>query len=279
MSSSPDINRPVLTDRPALNRQRNRALHGQWVDFLHQLAADEVEDRLAEINRRFTRTAIVTGFPDFWAQRFPEAQIVADDEVLSLGAQSFDLVIHAMSLHWADDPVGQIVQCRRALCEDGLFLGTCFGGQSLHELRAALAQAEAAVTGGLSPRVLPMGEIRDLGGLLHRAGLALPVADLVQQRASYQSLIHLAHDLRAMGEANAMQNRIRHTSRREIFLRAAAYMAEHYPDRDDPSRIAATFDLVFLTGWAPSETQPKPLRPGSAHASLADALNEIRNKS
>ncbi|WP_372799822.1 SAM-dependent methyltransferase [Paracoccus seriniphilus] len=276
MSSSSDDNRPALTDRSALLRQRRRALRDGWADILHQMAADEIEDRLSEINRTFTDIAVVTGFPDFWAKRFPGARILSDDSILTLEPQSCDLVIHAMALHWADDPVGQIVQCRHALREDGLFLAACFGGQTLHELRAALAQAEAAVTGGLSPRVLPMGEIRDMGGLLHRAGLALPVADLLSQRASYRSLIHLAHDLRAMGETNAMQSRIRHATRREVFMRAAAFMAEHFPDRDDPSRIAATFDLVFLTGWAPSETQPKPLRPGSAKISLADALNEIR---
>jgi len=181
-------------------------------------------------------------------------------------------------MHWAEDPVGQMVQCRRALAPDGLFIAACLGGQTLHEVRAALAQAEAEVTGGLSPRILPMGEIRDMGALLSRAGLALPVADLVSQRASYRDLIHLAHDLRAMGEGNAMAARLRRPTRATIFARAAAIMAEHHPDRDDPSRIATTFDLVFLTGWAPSETQPRPLRPGSATTRLADALNEIRTK-
>ncbi|MEH6785828.1 MAG: methyltransferase domain-containing protein [Paracoccus sp. (in: a-proteobacteria)] len=267
-----------LTDRVALLRQRDRAVRSGHVDVLHRLAAAEIEDRLAEINRRFTQPVVVTGFGPLWRELIPGAQVVADDPVLDLAQGAHDLVIHAMALHWAEDPVGQMVQCRRALAPDGLFIAACLGGQTLHEVRAALAQAEAEVTGGLSPRILPMGEIRDMGALLSRAGLALPVADLVSQRASYRDLIHLAHDLRAMGEGNAMAARLRRPTRATIFARAAAIMAEHHPDRDDPSRVATTFDLVFLTGWAPSETQPRPLRPGSATTRLADALNEIRTK-
>lgn len=270
--------RPRLTDRAALVRQRARALSRGYADVLHRLAGDEIQDRLAEINRSFTRPAVVTGFPALWAEIFPQARIVADDERLDLREGEHDLVIHAMALHWAEDPVGQMVQCRRALVEDGLFIAACFGGQTLHEARAALTLAETEVTGGLSPRILPMGEIRDMGALLNRAGLALPVADLLHQRASYRDLLHLARDLRAMGEGNAMASRLRRPTRREVFARAAAIMAEHHADRDDPARVATTFDLVFLTGWAPSETQQKPLRPGSAQTHLADALNELRTK-
>lgn len=269
----------TLTDRDALLRQRGRAVDRGHVDLLHRIAAAEVKDRVDEINRDFRKPAIVTGFPEFWSTEFPDCRVVPDDPVLDLAPAAHDLVIHAMSLHWADDPVGQIVQSARTLVKDGLFIAVCFGGQTLHELRAAMAAAEAGVTGGLSPRVLPMGEIRDLGALLSRAGLALPVADLVAQRASYRDLVHLAHDLRGMGEANAMTDRLRRTTRREIFARAAAIYAENFPDRDDPTRIQASFDLVFLTGWAPSETQQKPLRPGSAQKSLADALDEIRKNS
>ncbi|MDP5308339.1 SAM-dependent methyltransferase [Paracoccus sp. 2205BS29-5] len=265
-----------MTDRTALLRQRERALRQGHADVLHRIAADEIEDRLNEINRSFMRPAIVTGFPDFWAARFPRARVVPDAATLALDAEAHDLVIHAMALHWADDPVGQLIQCRRALVEDGLFLGACAGGQTLHELRAALTRAEAEVSGGLAPRVLPMGDIRDLGALLHRAGLALPVADLVSQRASYRDLFHLARDLRAMGEGNAMAARLRRPTRRAVLARAAAIMEQDHADRDDPSRVAATFDLVFLTGWAPSDTQPRPLRPGSAQTRLADALNDIR---
>lgn len=268
--------RPALTDRIALTRQRRRAQRDGMVDLFHQIAADEIHDRLAEVNRTFTAPALVTGFPDIWGPRFPDARVVADDPVLDLEPGAHDLVIHALSLHWADDPVGQMVQCRRALREDGLFIGVLFGGQTLSEPRAALAQAETEITGGLSPRILPMGEIRDLGGLLARAGLALPVADLLPQRASYRDLFHLGRDLRAMGEGNAMAARLRRPTPRAVLARAADLLAAHSPDRDDPSRVAVTFDLVFLTGWAPSDSQPKPLRPGSATTSLADALTKLR---
>lgn len=278
-SSLPSNSSPVLTDRRRLLQQRDRAIRAGHVDFLHRLAVDEIKDRLAEINRQFHNPAIITSFPNFWRKQFPEAQVIADDPVLSLEPKAHDLVIHAMALHWADDPVGQMVQCARALREDGLFIAVCFGGQTLAEARAALAQAEAEVTGGLSPRVLPMGEIRDMGALLARVGLALPVADLVSQRVSYRDLIHLAQDLRSMGESNAMAARLRQPTRREVFARAAAIYAQAHPDRDDPSRITASFDLVFLTGWSPSDTQQKPLRPGSAQKGLAEALKEIRNKS
>ena len=268
--------RPALTDRIALTRQRRRAQRDGMVDLFHQIAADEIHDRLAEVNRTFTAPALVTGFPDIWGPRFPDARVVADDPVLDLEPGAHDLVIHALSLHWADDPIGQMVQCRRALREDGLFIGVMFGGQTLSEPRAALAQAEAEITGGLSPRILPMGEIRDLGGLLARAGLALPVADLLPQRASYRDLFHLGRDLRAMGEGNAMAARLRKPTPRAVLARAADLLASHSPYRDDPSRVAVTFDLVFLTGWAPSDSQPKPLRPGSATTSLADALTKLR---
>lgn len=278
MTTPDDTRRPTLTDRPALLRQRDRAIRQGFVDVLHRLAADEIQDRLAEVKRTFTAPALVTGFPDLWAESFPGARVVPDDPVLDLQPGAHDLVIHAMALHWADDPVGQIVQCARALREDGLFIAVCLGGQTLHELRAALAQAETEVTGGLSPRVLPMGDIRDMGGLIGRAGLALPVADLVPQKASYRDLIRLARDLRAMGEGNAMAARLRRPTRRDVFARAAAIMAGHHADRDDPSRITVTFDLVFLTGWAPSDTQPKPLRPGSATTRLEDALKELRTR-
>ena len=247
-------------------------------DVLHRIAADEIHDRLAEVNRAFTSEAVVTGFPDLWRELRPDAAvIVPDDDALALTPGAHDLVIHAMALHWADDPVGQIVQSARALRPDGLFIGVCFGADTLTELRAALTRAEAEVTGGLSPRVLPMGEIRDLGALLGRAGLALPVADLLRQTASYRNLAHLGQDLRAMGETNAMAARLRRPTRARVIAQAAEIYAADHRDRDDPSRIRATFDLVFLTGWAPSDNQPQPLRPGSAQMRLADALNKDRN--
>ena len=146
----------------------------------------------------------------------------------------------------------------------------------MHAGTQVLTRAEVEVTGGLSPRVLPMAEIRDLGALLPRAGLALPVADQITQNVSYRSLPHLAHDLRAMGEGNALSGRLRRPMRRDVLLRAGQLYAENHPDPQDPARIRATFDLIFLTGWAPDDSQQKPLRPGSARMPLADALASTR---
>lgn len=260
---------PALTDRAALARFRARARRAPAL-FLHEDAADEVQERLIEVNRTFTTPAVVTPFPQVWTDRLPGARIVADDPVLDLEPGAHDLVIHALALHWADDPLGQIIQCRRALRPDGLFLGVLFGGQSLHELRAVLAQAESDVTGGLSPRVVPMGEIRDLGALLQRAGLALPVADSAVRRVLYRDLPHLVRDLRAMGEGNALAARHRAPMPRAMLARAAQLYAQTFAD--DAGRLPATAEVLFLTGWAPAEGQQKPLRPGSAAARLAAAL-------
>ena len=276
MMPDPTSSVPGLTDRRALDRNRARALRLGPVDFLHRIVADEIEDRLAEVNRRFSAVAVVTGRPQLWRDAMPGATVVADTPALALEPGAHDLVIHAMALHWAEDPVGQIAQAVRALRPDGLFIAACPGGRTLHELRDALTRAEAEVTGGLSPRVLPMGEIRDLGGLLPRAGLALPVADQITQIASYRSLFHLGRDLRAMGEGNALAQRLRRPTRRDVLLRAAALYAENHPDPQDGTRIRATFDLVFLTGWAPDASQQKPLRPGSARMPLAEALASTR---
>ncbi|MFY0620321.1 MAG: methyltransferase domain-containing protein [Pelagimonas sp.] len=261
---------PRLTDRTALTRNRIRALRDPAL-FLHETACDETQDRLSMVNRDFTNPAIITPFPQVWATVFPTAHIVPDTEVLDLQEGAYDLVIHALALHWADDPVGQLIQCRRALKPDGLLLALTFGGQTLHELRAALGQAEAEVTGGMSPRVVPMGEIRELGALLQRAGFALPVADSLPLNTSYSSALHLMRDLRAMGEANALHARLRRPTQRAVLLRAAQIYAESFGT--DDGRIAATFEMITLTAWSPDASQPQPLRPGSASQRLADVLN------
>jgi SAM-dependent methyltransferase len=260
---------PILTDRIALARNRVRAARDPAL-FLQEDAADEIQERLTEVNRRFTRPAVVTPFADLWRARMPDATITADDGRLDLEPGAHDLVIHALCLHWANDPVGQLVQCRRALCPDGLFLGVLFGGQTLAELRACLAEAEVSVTGGLSPRVLPMAEIRDLGGLLQRAGFALPVADSAIRTVTYPDAGRLMADLRAMGEANALAGRLRRPTGRRVFTQTSARYAAGFPAPE--GRIRATFEMIFLTGWAPADSQPKPLRPGSAARRLADAL-------
>jgi len=259
---------PHLFDRPALIAHRARMRPEAL--FLHESALDEVQDRLSMVNRSFTRIAVVTPCPALWQARFPEATCVPDDDVLALARGGFDLVVHAMCLHWANDPVGQLIQCRRALVEDGLMLAFLLGGQTLHELRAVLAQAEAEVSQGLSPRIAPMGEIRDLGALMQRAGLSLPVADSVRLTVEYRDLLHLMHDLRAMGETNALAARLRHPSRRELFRAAQSLYARHFASPD--GRLRASFDMICLTGWSPADSQPKPLRPGSAQTRLADAL-------
>jgi SAM-dependent methyltransferase len=264
---------PILTDTKALAQHRARATlrpdHDEAI-FMHRLAVSDLQERLIEVNRTFTRPAIVTGFPDAWGKVVANAQLVEDQEAIDLQPGAHDLVIHAMGLHWANDPLGQLVQCRRALRPDGLFLGVLLGGRSLHELRASLAEAETRITGGLSPRVLPMAEIRDLGGLLQRAGFALPVADGVTQTVSYPNLPTLMIDLRAMGETNALAARRNRFTGRNTLREAAEIYSSNFGGSN--GRIPATFELIFLTGWAPHESQQTPLRPGSAKQRLADAL-------
>ncbi|WP_158964889.1 methyltransferase domain-containing protein [Chachezhania sediminis] len=259
---------PTLFDRSALAARRRRVRDDAL--FLHRIAREEVEDRLSMVKRTFTSPAVITPVPDIWGDLMPGLKVIPDAEVLDLSVQEHDLVIHAMALHWANDPVGQIIQSRRALTPDGLFLSLAFGGRTLNELRTALAEAETAVTGGLSPRVAPMAEIRDMGALLQRAGLALPVADTVDLTADYRDVLHLMQDLRAMGEANAMTDRLRHPTRRAVFAEAQRIYADRFARPD--GRLPATFELICLTGWAPDASQPQPLRPGSAAQRLADAL-------
>jgi SAM-dependent methyltransferase len=194
----------------------------------------------------------------------------ADSEVLDLAPGAHDLIVNHLGLHWANDPVGQLVQARQALRPDGLILAALFGGATLKELRESLAAAEIEVSGGLSPRIAPMAGIRDLGSLMQRAGFAMPVADSLHFDVQYASPLALMHDLRAMGETNVMLERLRRSTRREVFLRASEHYGERFSRPD--GRVPATFEIVFLTGWAPATDQPRPLRPGSAKARLADAL-------
>ena len=265
-------NPPILTDQTALNRNRQRArtLGGGPALFLHEAVLNEIEERLAEVNKAFTAPAIVTGWPEVWVDSFPSAKACIDADTLPLTPLSHDLVIDALTLHWANDPVGRLVQARRALRPDGLLIAALFGGRTLHELRVSLAEAEARVSGGLSPRVAPLAEIRDLGALLQRAGFALPVADSMTLTVSYETLWHLMRDLRAMGETNALAGRLRRPTSRAVLNEAARVYAANFPHEN--GRIAATFEIILLTGWAPDESQQKPLRPGSAAQRLAEAL-------
>ena len=257
-----------LTDRPALLRNRSRSQRDAL--FLHQQAADEIAERLDEVNKSFTSPALVGHITAPLAQNFPDSVTVSDEERLPLTQGRHDLVIHAFGLHWADDPIGQMVQSRLALVPDGLFIGVMFGGETLNELRTALAEAEIKLTGGLSPRILPMADLRDLGGLLQRASFALPVADSHKITVRYPNLSALMRDLRGMGETNALIDRRKMIPQRGLFSETEALYAKHFADKD--GYLRATFELVYLTGWSPSDSQQKPLQPGSARSRLADAL-------
>ena len=260
---------PRITDRNALALHRARA-ERQPALFLHEEAAIEVEERLAEVNKEYTAPLLVGHVTEPLRALFPDAPLIGDDEKLDTKREAHDLVLHAFGLHWADDPVGQMVQSRLALRPDGLFLGVMFGGATLQELRAALAETETRLMGGLSPRVLPMADIRDLGGLLQRAGLALPVADGRKLTVRYPDLATLIRDLRGMGETNALSTRHRKSVPRDFFPTLEEVYRTHF---SDDGYLQATFELVFLTGWAPDASQPQPLRPGSATTRLAEALN------
>lgn len=265
---------PTLTDRTALLAHRRR-VRGQPALFLHEEAASEIKERLAEVNKAFSAPLLVGHATPPLSGLLPGASRIEDSAELAIGRQAHDLVVHAFGLHWADDPVGQLVQSRLALLPDGLFLGVMFGGETLHELRAALAEAETRVSGGLSPRVLPMADLRDLGGLLQRAGFALPVADSAKLTVRYPDLATLVRDLRGMGETNALAARDRRVPRRALFAETERLYRAHFAD---DTHLIATFELVFLTGWAPAESQPQPLRPGSATSRLADALGVPETK-
>lgn len=284
---------PQLFDADLIARRRDRAVglgFCDGADFLHRAAGESLLERLALVPRDFPAMVLAgaaTGaVPDMLATRsgasgallLERAALMAThsratlqtSETMPAEPAAFDLAVSSMVLHQLNDPVGHLIQMRHALKPDGLFLGVLPGGQTLQELRAALGQAESEVTGGLSPRVSPMAEIRDLGGLLQRAGFTLPVADAETLTVTYQSPLHLMRDLRAMGETNALTGRLRRPMRRAMLERAIELYHEHFPASE--GGVRATFELIFLTGWSPGPGQPEPLRPGSATSRLADAL-------
>ena len=270
------VSPPPLFDLATRMRRRSRAKTVGVADFLHREAALQLQERLQDVNKSFTKNAFIGWLPEVWRQAFSPDLMVLDDEVLDLPPAGFDLLVHGLCLHSANDPVGQLVQMRRALRPDGLLLAALFGGQTLHELRFAMAQAESEVEGGISPRISPMGDVRDLGNLLQRAGLALPVADASTLTVTYETPLHLMRELRAMGEGNIMHERRRQPLMRTTLHRACEIYVQEFGLPD--GRIPATFEIIFLTGWAASKTQPKPLKPGSATARLADALGTIEYK-
>ncbi|MGB2730702.1 MAG: methyltransferase domain-containing protein, partial [Methylovirgula sp.] len=257
---------------------------------------EEICDRLGAVKRHFsgiadigtplpqlaarlaTGDAVVTRLAPLPGALGPASllRVVGDEELLPFKAASFDLAVSALALQNVNDLPGALAQIRRSLRPDGLFLGCLLGGRSLEELRAALAAAEIEIAGGTSPRVAPFADVRDMGGLLQRAGFALPVTDVEPLTVRYAHMFALLADLRGMGATNVLVERLRRPTRRRIFLRAAEIYARDYADAD--GRLRATFELLFLSGWAPHESQQKPLRPGSAKLRLADALGTKETK-
>ena len=284
---------PEIFDRNALRVHRDRAAQtfGEY-DFLVREIGARLSDRLLDMARKFplaldlgARTGgygPVPGGPggiehvvscelsERMARQIENSGVVCDPEFLPFAEGRFDLVYSNLELHWANDLPGCLLQITRSLKPDGLFLAAILGGNTLTELRDVLMAAELDVTGGASPRVSPFAELRDAGALLQRAGLALPVVDADEITVTYENLFRLLADLRGMGETNTVRERLRTSTRRNIFLRAAELYLERYPAED--GRIRATFEIIFLHGWAPHESQQRALRPGSAKTSLADAL-------
>lgn len=203
----------------------------------------------------------------------PDADIAVAGEALPFRPESLDLVVSGLALHWAEDLPGLLVQIRRALRPDGLFLAATLGGETLFELRQAFAEAESDTTGGVSPRVIPFASVQDFGGLLQRAGFGLPVVDSERITIRYGDLFGLFRDLRALGATNPMLDRSRRPLRRETLVRLDEIYRAHFADPD--GKLRATVEIVWISGWSPHESQQKPLRPGSAKARLADALGTI----
>jgi SAM-dependent methyltransferase len=267
-----------LFDRHAWRLHRDRAAGG--IDFLHREVAERLIDRLDLVNRDFAM-ALDLGARDGALARVlaeragsrlviaaepaarllaaaPTPRVCADPELLPFGDAGLDLVASCLALHWCADLPGALIQIRRALKPDGLLLAALFGGSTLVELRTALFEAELAEEGGVSPRVSPTVELGDAAGLLQRAGFAMPVADSETITVTYPDLLALLRDLRGMGETNALAVR-RPYLRRATLARAAAIYAERFANPD--GRLRATFEVLFLTGWAPHSDHPKP-RPG-----------------
>jgi SAM-dependent methyltransferase len=277
---------PLVFDRPLLRRRLGRALQGGYADFLVARAVEDLKDRLAVVLRDFP-LALDIGSPTPAAaealrlragtervvrlSHLPERGAVqGDEERLPFGGEVFDLAVSLLALQAVNDLPGALLQIRRALKPDGLFVGCVLGGGTLSELRQVFAEAEAERDGGISPRVAPFADVRDLGGLLQRAGFALPVTDVEAVRVRYRDPFALFRDLRAMGFTNALAERRRAPLRRSTLLRAAELYVQRFAEPD--GRIPATFEMVWLSGWAPHGSQQKPLRPGSARMRLADAL-------
>ncbi len=279
---------PVIFDRQLLRQRRRRAQALGPEDFLLARVAEDFADRLASVTRRFN-LAVDLGTPGDAVRQVLDASgkvetvvvvdplsaatsptVAADEEALPFRDASLDLVVSALALHLVNDLPGTLIQIRRALKPDGLFMAAMLGGETLTELRQAFAEAETEVDGGVSPRVAPFPDLRDLGALLQRAGFALPVADVERVTVRYSTVLSLMNDLRRMGATNALAARRRVPLKRKTLLRMVEIYGQRFADTD--GRLRATFDIIWLSGWAPDASQQKPLAPGSAKMRLADAL-------
>ena len=280
------------------HRSRAAACLGEH-DFLFREVAERLADRLSDVKRTFPlaldlgchggefgqivgarggiETLIQCDPAPAMAGRAGGLALAAEPDALPFSEGKFDLIVSNMSLHWVNDLPGALIQIRRALKPDGLFLASLAGGGTLGEMRGALLEAETEMAGGASPRVSPFVDLRDAGALLQRAGFALPVADGDLIPVRYENALKLMADLRGMGEANALAAMPRHFTRRAVILRAAEIYRERHEGPD--GRVPASFQIVYLTGWAPDPSQQKPLKPGGAAARLADALGTTEEPS
>jgi SAM-dependent methyltransferase len=285
---------PLIFDRALIRRRQRRAAALGPVTFLLDRVADDLAERLQAVLRQFdiavdlgtpgkaVRTALAdlrsigtmvatSAIPDLAVRtNQTERLVVADDEALPFRDASLDLVVSALALQFVNDLPGTLVQIRRALKPDGLFVAALLGGETLTELRQAFTAAESDVEDGISPRVAPFADLRDLGALMQRAGFALPVTDTDRVVVRYDAVFGLMHDLRRMGATNALHDRRRTPLRRAMLMRMAEIYAQRFADVD--GRVRATFEIVWLSGWAPHPRQQQPLKPGSANTRLADAL-------
>lgn len=288
----------LVFDRRQVRRNRDRAAPAfADHDFLKREISERISDRMGDIQRRFPRLldlgshggtlrqALDPALGVEWivsldpSERFAAMAarngpaLVSEEEWLPFAPGSFDAIVSSLSLHWVNDLPGALVQARQCLRPDGLFLGAMLGGETLHELRAALMEAETEILGGAGPRVSPFAELQDAAGLMHRAGFALPVVDSDLLTVTYENAFRLMQELRGMGEGNAIDARRKGMTPRAVFLRAAEiYQARH---AEPDGRIPASFQVLYLTGWAPDVSQQQPLRPGSATHRLADALGAV----
>jgi SAM-dependent methyltransferase len=291
MPKDPNVSNPVIFDRALIRRRRARAVALGPATFLLDRVAEDLAERLAAVLRRFD-LAVDLGTPGeavraalarvgsvgtiVRANAVPDRAkaadkfVIADEEALPFRDGVLDLVVSALALQFVNDLPGVLVQIRRALKPDGLFLAALLGGETLTELRQSFAEAESEVESGASPRVAPFADLRELGALLQRAGFALPVTDVDRLCVRYDTVFNLMADLRRMGATNALTARRRAPLKRATLQRMAEIYAQRFADPD--GRVRATFEIAWLSGWAPHPDQQQPLKPGSAKTRLADAL-------